>query len=117
MPERDTSYSVERRGDRQKVDLRIQVLYVKDGSPESVYGRGSDLSEGGLAVYAAADVHEGQHVKVEFTLPYTRRQLLIEAVVRNKQGYRYGLEFLTLSSSQREDIKKLCQTASIMNSV
>jgi c-di-GMP-binding flagellar brake protein YcgR len=106
---------MERRGDRQNVDFRIRLLYLKDGAQESVHGRGSDLSEGGMAVYAAAEVSEGMHVHVEFTLPYSRRILWIEAVVRNKQGYRYGLEFLTLSSSQREEIKKLCHTAGIMD--
>lgn len=117
MSKRDVTYSMERRVDRQKVDFRIRLLYVRDGVQESVHGRGSDLSEGGMAVYAAAEVSEGVRVHVEFTLPYSRRVLWIEAVVRNKQGYRYGLEFLTLSSSQREEIKRLCQTANVMNSV
>ncbi len=110
-------YSMERRAERQKVDFRIQLVYYKDGTRQSVHGRGSDASEGGMAVYAAAEVEEGQHVSVEFTIPYSRKELIIEAVVRNKQGYRYGLEFLALSSTQRGDLKKLCQTASIMNSV
>ncbi len=113
----NNGFSIQRRGERQKVDFRIQVVYFKDGVQQSVHGRGSDVSEGGMAVYAAAEVEEGQHVTVEFTMPYSRKQLVIEAVVRNKQGYRYGLEFLALSSTQRGDIKKLCQTASIMNSV
>jgi hypothetical protein len=117
MSKRDTSYSMERRGDRQKVDFRIRILFSRDGVQGSVHGRGSDLSEGGMAVYAAAEVNEGMHVNVEFALPYSRRVLWVEAIVRNKQGYRYGLEFLTLSSSQREEIKKLCQTANVMNSV
>lgn len=94
------------------------MLYNRDGQQESVHGRGSDLSEGGMAIYAAADdIAEGMHVNVEFTLPYSRRVLRVEAIVRNKQGYRYGLEFLTLSSSQREEIGRLCHTASVMNSV
>ncbi len=113
----NNGYSMERRADRQKVDFRIQLIYYKDGIQQTVHGRGSDASEGGMAVYAAAEVEEGQHVSVEFTVPYSRKQLVIEAVVRNKQGYRYGLEFLALSSIQRGEIKKLCQTASIMNSV
>lgn len=114
---RDLTYSMERRADRQKIDFRIRLRYLRDGAQESVHGRGSDLSEGGMAVYAAADADEGTHVQIEFTLPYSRRVLWIEAVVRNKQGYRFGLEFLTLSSSQREEIKRLCHTAGIMNSV
>lgn len=115
MPE--NNYAIKRRGDRQKVDFRVQVQYFNKGNAESAHGRGSDLSEGGMAVYAAAEIEEGQHIKVEFTLPYPRRQFTIEAVVRNKQGYRYGLEFVALSSLQREDIKKLCETTSLVNSV
>jgi c-di-GMP-binding flagellar brake protein YcgR len=115
MSKRDLTYSVNRRGDRQNVDFRVRLLYSMDGVQESVHGRGSDLSEGGLAVYAPIEVNEGVHVRVEFALPYSRRVLWVEAVVRNKQGYRYGLEFLTLSSFQREEIKKLCQTANVMN--
>jgi c-di-GMP-binding flagellar brake protein YcgR len=117
MAKRDITYSMGRRGDRQEVDFRIRLLYSINGVQESVHGRGSDLSEGGMSVYAAAEVNEGVHVHVEFTLPYSRNMLLVEAVVRNKQGYRYGLEFLTLSASQREEITRLCQTANVMKSV
>jgi c-di-GMP-binding flagellar brake protein YcgR len=117
MAEESGGYSIERRGARHKVDFRIRLVYLKDGATETSHGHGSDLSEGGMAVYAATEMTEGMHVKLELTFPYSRRVLWIEAVVRNKQGYRYGLEFLTLSSTQREEIARFCQTASVMNSV
>ncbi len=67
-----------------------------------------------MAVYAAVDLAEGVRVRIEFTIPHSRRTLWIEAVVRNKQGYRYGVEFLTLSAGQREEINRLCDAANRM---
>ncbi len=117
MSTRDTSYSMERRVERQKIDFRVRLLYWNEGVQECVHGRGSDLSEGGMAVYAAIEMGEGVRVQVEFKLLQSRRALWIEAVVRNKQGYRYGVEFLTLSFSQREEIKRLCYAASLTESL
>jgi len=117
MSDNKGQYEITRRGPRHKVDFRIRLMYSRDGAIDSAHGHGSDLGEGGMAVYAATELTEGMHVKVELTLPYSRRVLWLEAIVRNKQGYRYGLEFLTLSSSQREEIARFCQTISVMNSV
>ena len=117
MSEEFRAYGKQRREPRHNVDFRVLVLFSKDGSTETNNGHGSDLSEGGISVYASTELQEGMHVQLELTLPYSRRVLRIEAVVRNREGYRYGLQFLTLSSSQRQEIARFCQTAAVMNSV
>jgi len=64
-------------------------------------GRGNELSEGGMAVTAGAELRPGREVAIEFTPPYTSVPIRVRGTVRNRTGYRYGVEFLTESAASR----------------
>jgi hypothetical protein len=42
-------------------------------------------------------------------LPLTPYPIKVRAIVRYRQGLRYGFEFLTLNDGQRETIKRVCE--------
>lgn len=105
-----------RRWNRYKVDLRVRLIYLKDGARQSAFARGNDVSEGGIAVFSPVEMNAGDSIDVEFSPPRSRAPLLIKGIVRNRQGYRYGVEFVTLSPSQRQDILRLCETAVVVPS-
>ena len=67
-----------------------------------------------MALFAPQELMLEDRIEVEFTLPYSRQPLLIGAMVRNRNGYRYGAEFLTLSPPQRAEIVKLCKTLTLL---
>jgi hypothetical protein len=42
-------------------------------------------------------------------LPLTPYPIKVRAIVRYRQGLRYGFEFLTLNDGQRDTIQRVCQ--------
>ena len=47
-------------------------------------------------------------VTLEIPLPLTPYPIKVRAIVRYRQGLRYGFEFLTLNDNQRDTIKRVC---------
>ncbi len=70
-------------------------------------GRGNELSEGGMAVTAGVELKVGREVAVEFTPPYTGIPIRVRGIVRNRTGYRYGMEFLTENAVETEQVNQL----------
>ncbi|MBZ5648652.1 MAG: PilZ domain-containing protein [Acidobacteriia bacterium] len=103
-----------RRSPRYTVDVRLRLIVHKSGKNTIVHGRGNDISESGMALFVAHDLEVGDRLEVEFTLPYSRQPLRAGATIRNRNGYRYGVEFLTLSIPQREEILRLCKALTLL---
>ena len=91
-----------RRWERFKVEIRIKARYFRDGQELTVFGQGQDVSEGGMAAYVPADLVPGEVLELELTPPYTQRSIFVRASVRNRDGYRYGIEYLHIAPADRE---------------
>lgn|SRR6185369_5954738 len=83
-----------RRFRRYKLDVPVRVVVHTDEKTRIIDGRGNELNEGGMAVHAGVELEMGDVVDVEFTPAYTGEPLRARAAVRNRNGYRYGIEFL-----------------------
>lgn len=83
-----------RRFRRYKLDVPVRVVVHTDEKTRIIDGRGNELNEGGMALQAGVELEMGDVVDVEFTPAYTGEPLRARAAVRNRNGYRYGLEFL-----------------------
>ena len=80
-----------RRWQRHPVDLPVRVAVDKNWfSTTVVSGRGTELSEGGMCLYAGILLKPGDLLEVEFRIPC---RLRMTAVVRHRSGYCLGLEF------------------------
>ena len=84
-----------RRYRRYKLDVPVRVIVHSDEKTRIIHGRGNELNEGGLAVNAGVELELGDEIEVEFTPAYTGQPLRARASVKNRNGYRYGLQFLT----------------------
>ena len=51
------SYSKTRRWSRFKVEVRVKVVLANHGA---IYGQGSDISEGGMALFVPTELVSGQ---------------------------------------------------------
>jgi len=87
-----SSPSKQRRWPRQIADLPVRVLYSKPDGEVAVTGRGTEISEGGMALYAGIPLELGDVLEIEFQMRDRKR---VPAVVRNRAGSYFGLEFLT----------------------
>src|SRR5438270_11965422 len=87
------SFPKMRRWPRHNLDVPIRVIASMPGKIKIVSGRGRDISEGGMMVFAGIELRVDDIVEVEFTPPFGG-PLRVAASVRNRSGYYYGLEFL-----------------------
>src|SRR5246127_5236026 len=83
-----------RRWRRHHLDVPIRVIVHRAEKTSVFVGRGNELSEGGLALTAGVELKIGDAAEIEFTPPYSGGPIRIRGVVRNRAGYRYGMEFM-----------------------
>ncbi len=99
-------YETMRRYPRVKSDIRVRVFSPPTDPTADSFGRGYDISEAGMAIYVPLELSEGQQVLVMIDVPQCRVRLGLTAVVRNRKGYRYGVEFLALTNTERKELKR-----------
>lgn len=103
-----------RRWKRFRVDLRLKVTTLRNGQRAFSFGQGSDVSAGGMAAYIPAELDLGEMVEVEIKLPYSKELLLMKCAVRNRNGFRYGLECVLINESDREQLTKSLKALSLV---
>jgi c-di-GMP-binding flagellar brake protein YcgR len=112
--EPEPSWEEFRRYSRRDIDVRIKIALNNNGVQTFVYGRGNDIAEGGMAAYISMEMAIGSRIKMELQLPYSQQPLKIAATVRNRYGFRYGLEFTVMSDKDREIIRRACHALSLV---
>ena len=93
------SYPTSRKWARYRVDIPVCLVTQKTPRIATCEGRGSELNGGGLTVDAAMDLALDEQVAVEFTPPCSGEPVIFRCFVRNRNGNRYGLEFITENDS------------------
>jgi len=96
-----------RRWIRHKIDVPIRVIVNRSRKISVVPGRGNELSEGGMALTAGVELKPGDEAAIEFTPPYSGVPIRIRGIVRNRTGYRYGMEFITASDEEANQADRL----------
>jgi len=100
-------YASQRRWQRFKLNVPVRVIAYRDNKATIVSGRGNEVSEGGLAIFAGLEVRLGEEIGVEFTPPYSSEPLRVRGIVRNRKGYKYGIEFLAENPDEHERVARL----------
>lgn len=100
------SYETMRRYPRVPSDIRVRVFVPPQHPTDDSFGRGYDISESGMAIYVPLALPLGQSVLVVLEVPQCRIRLALTATVRNARGYRYGVEFVGLSPTERSELKR-----------
>ena len=83
-----------RRWPRLKIRVPVTVILRKSNKTVYIDGRGTDLNEGGIAVFAGTELAIGEEVEISFTPPYRGEPLVARTIIRNRRGYIYGMEFI-----------------------
>jgi hypothetical protein len=104
-----------RRWQRFTVDIRLKASFRRNDTPLAVFGRGSDVSQGGMAAYIPSELPVGSSIDLELSLPYVsgEQPIRMVATVRNRNGFRYGLEYLTLSQIDKDRLLKSLRALSL----
>jgi len=101
-----------RRWERYPFDASVRVVVDQSKVNHSdgttiVDARGVHFSEGGLCLFAAANLPVGSHIKVEFKDPHTDEPVRVRGKVRNRSVYLYGVEFLSDKFEDRQQLARL----------
>src|SRR5712691_10879161 len=93
---------------RFQCDVRFTLVCFR-GEKRKFWGRASDICEQGLAATIVGELDINEVVSVELRLPLAQGIVTLRAAVRHRNGFFCGFEFLTLSDTQRQMIRKTCE--------
>lgn len=103
-----------RRFPRIKSDVRVRAMSPAYAPAAESFGRGYDISEGGMGIYVPLELAPLQEILVVFDVPPTRQRLGVRAVVRYARGYRYGVEFQNLDERDRSELRRALEDLSVI---
>ena len=96
-----------RRHPRYPMRVNIRV-YPRNA--EVVRGETVDISESGLSAMLRVEVPLGEVVRLEFSVP--SGDIEVHALVRQRNAFRYGFQFVE-SSSVQDRIHRICRELAI----
>src|SRR6202046_4103021 len=98
-----------RRFPRFTIDMRLQVKMFQAGEFRTCWGRSTEMGQDGIGATLTGSLEPGEIVTLDIPLPLAPYPIKVRAIVRYRQGLRYGFEFLTLNDSQRDTIRRVCE--------
>lgn len=98
-----------RRFPRFTIDVRLQVKMFQGGEFRTCWGRSTEMGQDGIGATLTGSLEPGEIVTLDIPLPLTPYPIKVRAIVRYRQGLRYGFEFLTLNDNQRDTIRRVCE--------
>ena len=109
----EATFADRRKYDRFAVDKRVRFKTLDHHHGERLlFGRTQSLSEGGMGAYLTVELAPGEEVGVELESHHAGREekLHLKAIVRHRNGFLHGMEFLATTTAQREALRWLCLT-------
>lgn len=105
----------ERRWERQSVVIPVNVTIFLDGQRSSFRGQASDISRGGMRLFLTRELPFGTSLTLEFLIPYQTAEFIIRGVVRNRDGFTHGVEFLNLTPHQQQMLERTCKIFKLLS--
>ena len=103
------AYEPERRWPRYKIDVPVRAVIHKPDRTVIRDGRGMEMSTGGMRLLIGVELGLGEEIEVEFTPPYSGKPIRVRSEVRNRNGYRYGVELVPEGTKERSEVTRLRQ--------
>src|SRR3954466_2051379 len=113
MTNHDDAEKAKRRWERYDVEIRVKVSVSRKSQQVSLSGTAHDISEGGMAMFVVGDLEVGETIEIDFAMPYSQRRVL-RGVVRNRDSYQYGVQFLNPTAEDRHDIVRNCRALALL---
>ena len=107
-----------RRFPRYSIDVAVKVkVKTSSGISSYCYGRGGDISEGGMAINVSHELSRGKTIHLSLTLPHCERAIECDAIVRHRCQYHYGVEFQGLAEQDRELLLRACRALGVVQQI
>jgi hypothetical protein len=85
------------------------VHTFREGVSNTIWGRSNMLGQEGIGGTLTGDLEIGEVVGLEFPVPLSPHPVKLRAIVRYKNGFQYGFEFLAVDSGQRQSLLRACE--------
>ena len=92
-----------------RFQLAADVWIYPRNSP-AVRGQTVDISESGISAILKTEIRIGEVVRLEFNVPLGNVE--VHALVRQRNAFRYGFQFLECSSAQ-DTIGRTCRMLAV----
>lgn len=89
-----------RRSQRQWFNTSVQVFTQSD----CIDALGVNVSEGGMCLFAMANLRLGSQIQVQFCAPQSKELVCYPATIRHRALYLYGVEFLVGVGNRSEQM-------------
>jgi hypothetical protein len=106
-PKRDPR--CKRRYPRYSLDVRMLVHIFRAGVTTTIWGRSTMIGKEGIGGTLTGDLEMGEVVGLEFTVPLFQHPVKLRAIVRYKNGFQYGFEFLAVDAMQKQALERACE--------
>ena len=106
-PKRDSR--CKRRYPRYSLDVRMLVHIFRAGVTTTIWGRSTMIGKEGIGGTLTGDLEMSEVVGLEFTVPLFQHPVKLRAIVRYKNGFQYGFEFLAVDAMQKQALERACE--------
>ena len=105
----------DRRWERHSIVIPVDVTVTLNGQRSKFRGEASGISLGGMRLFVTREIADGTSVLLEFLVPYHTTELILRAVVRNREGFTHGIEFLNPTPAQLQMIERTCKIFELLS--
>ena len=105
----------ERRWERYDISIAVSVTMVVNGQRSNFRGEACNISKGGLRLFITRELELGASVILEFLIPYHATELVLRGVIRNRDGFSHGIEFLNPTLLQQDMIERTCKVIKLLS--
>lgn len=110
----DQLEKLKRRFKRYQIEVRLKISVCNKGSSAAFHGTGTNISKSGMRVFIPRELEVGDSISLEVALPYSKDPLDIRAIVRNREGFHYGVEFSKISARDQEVLSRNCGVLALL---
>lgn len=93
--------------------MRVLVKILAFSS-EVLQGISNELCERGMAFYISRQFEVGQSIRIEFRVPNSRETVTLNALVRDCNGFRCGVEFPQMLAADEVLLGDCCERLSAL---
>jgi len=105
----------DRRWQRHSIVIPVCVTVNLNGERSSFRGEASDISRGGMRLFLTRELPPGSGLQLEFLIPYNATEVSARGVVRNRDGFTHGIEFLNPSPELQQMIERTCKVFQLLS--
>jgi PilZ domain-containing protein len=101
--------SPRRRYPRFPIEVTVSVRGFGPNGIVELSGRSFQIGQNGIGAILPGGLEPSDVVKIEVALPGNAKRLQLSALIRYRNGLRYGFEFLGSNEREREIIRHACE--------